>query len=274
GQVETALPEIETRLTQVESWWRQYRSGQTVPEAPDAEFLARTFIGALDIARQADYAREDWASALRRIDAILEVKQALARPAQDIAGDRMNRANVLTKLGRFPEAKAELEACLQIFRDDPTRAARTLSSLADLFATQGDIAQALTLERRALATRETLPDPAERAISHNNLAIYLQRSGAPSGLAESPRHRLADLVYCLVAGLGQHLQTTLRNYAIDFRNAADAEPAIPGIAELLADPAFDPLKQWLNLRRVDAADLQADVDRFLEQARQMAAAWE
>lgn len=36
GKVETALPEVETRLAQVETWWRQHRAGQPVPEAPDA----------------------------------------------------------------------------------------------------------------------------------------------------------------------------------------------------------------------------------------------
>jgi len=272
GKTETALPGIETRLTQIATWWQQHRSGQPVPEAPDAEFLARAFIGALDIARQADYARKDWASALRRIDAILEVMQALERPAQEIAATRFNRANVLGRLGRYAEAKTEMETCLPLFQNDPAGRAKVLSSLADLFDDQGDIAQALTQERRALAIRETLPDPADRAISHHNLANYLQRSGAPSDLAESPRHQLAALVYCLVAGLGQHLQTMLRNYAIRFRNAADAEPATPGIAELLADPAFDPLKQWLNQRSVNTADLQAAVDQLLEQARQTAAA--
>ena len=57
-----------------------------MPEAPDAEFLARALISALDIARQAHYAQEDWESALRRIDAMLEVKRALKRPEEDIAG--------------------------------------------------------------------------------------------------------------------------------------------------------------------------------------------
>ena len=32
-----ALPKIEARLTQVEAWWQQHRSGQRVPEAPDPE---------------------------------------------------------------------------------------------------------------------------------------------------------------------------------------------------------------------------------------------
>ena len=42
---------------------------------------------------------EDWQAALPRIEAILEVKRALHRPAEDIAATRMNRANVLKNAG-------------------------------------------------------------------------------------------------------------------------------------------------------------------------------
>ena len=52
-----------------------YLEERTFPPSP--EFLARAFISALDIARQADFARQDWASALRRLDAVLEVERAL-----------------------------------------------------------------------------------------------------------------------------------------------------------------------------------------------------
>ena len=270
GQVATALPEVEARLKQVAVWWQRHRADQIVPEAPNAEMLARVYIAALDIATVADFAQKNWESALRRIDAVLEVKRALQRPAEDIALDRMNRAVVLGRLGRFGEAKAELEACLSLFQNDTTRSARTLSSLADLFHDQGDVAQAITQERRALALREQLPDPRDRAISHNNLANHLERRGAPAALAEAPRHRLADLIYCLVADLGQSLQTSLHNYAIRFRSARDTSTELvePRVAELLTDPAFHPLEQWLRQRQVNVAELQAGVDQLLEQVRQ------
>ena len=272
GQVATALPEVERRLAQVQGWWQRHRAGQSVPEAPDAEPLARALISALDIARQADYAQEDWASALVRLDATLEVQHTLQRPAEDLGVTRMNRANVLKNLGRLGEAKAELEACLALFENDPARRARTLGSLANLFNRQGDRAQAITQVRRALALREQLPDPADRAISHNNLALWLDGSDTRSAPAESARHQLAALAYRLVAGLGQHLQTSLRGYTIVFHRAraADTEPAIPLLAELLADPAFAPLAQWLRQRQVDLARLQAAIDQSLAQARQAA----
>ena len=117
-----------------------------------------------------------------------------------------------------------------------------------------------------------MPDPGDRAISHNNLASYLDRSGTPAALAAASRHQLAALVYRLVAGLGQDLQTSLGNYAIFFRRAqaAGTSLAVPTLADLLTDPAFAPLATWLTQRQVDPASLQAAIDDLLAQAQQAA----
>jgi hypothetical protein len=147
-----------------------------------------------------------------------------------------------------------------------------LSSLANLFDKQGDVTQAITQECRALALKEQLPDPRDRAGLHNNLAIYLNRSGTQAALAESPRHQLAALIYRFVAGLRQDLQTSLDNYATDFRRAqaAGMPLTVPRVAELLANPAFRPLADWLHQRQVDMAKVQAAVDQKLDQAQQAA----
>jgi hypothetical protein len=81
---------------------------------------------------------------------------------------------------------------------------------------------------------------------------------------------LAALVYQVVARLGEHLKTSRHNYSFDFglAHAAGTELVIPRVAELLDDPAFAPLEQWLRLRQVDTTELQAAVDQFLEQVRQ------
>jgi tetratricopeptide (TPR) repeat protein len=273
GKVATALPEVEARLAQAEDWWKQHRAGQPVPEAPNVEFLARVYIAALNIASQADLVRKDWKSALGRLDTTLEVECALHRSAEDIAATRMNRASVLMKLpGRFDEAKAELEDCLRLSRGNPAATARVRGSLADLFDKQGDVSQAIAQQRRALSVCEQLPDPTDRVISHGNLSNYLERSGTPSALAEAPRHQLAALVYGLVAGLRQDLQTSLGNCAIEFRraHAAGTKLTVPRLAQLLADPAFRPLAEWLRQRQVKVDELQAEVDQFLEQAWQVA----
>ncbi len=221
----------------------------------------------------AHFALQDWPAALRRIDAILNVKHALKRPAQDIGGTRLNRANVLMKMpDRIGEAKAELEACLRLLENQPESVALVLSSLANLFSRQGDMGQAIIQGRRALALHDTLPGPANRAISHNNLANYLQRSGTPADNTEFPRHQLAALVYRLIAGLGQHLKTSRNNYAVDFSraHAGGTELAVPRVPVLLADPAFAPLAQWLGQRQVPLDALQAQVDEVLNQVREAA----
>ena len=164
-------------------------------------------------------------------------------------------------LGRFCEAQAELENCLQVFEHDPAMRATALGSLAGLFDYQNDVAQAIIQERRALALFEVLPDPRDRAISHNNLAWYLDRSGVLSALAEAPRHQLSALIYRHLAGLGQNLQTSLGNYMLALRNAYDAgtELSVPRVAELLANPAFQPLADRLHGRQIDVEALQAEV---------------
>jgi tetratricopeptide (TPR) repeat protein len=272
GQAAQALPQVEARLTQVEAWWRQHRGGQSVPEAPDPAFLARAYIGALDVAKEAHFDQQDWEAALPRIDAMMEVRRALKLPAEEIAIDRLNRANVLGGLGHFGEAQTELEDCLQVFQHDPAGSAKVLGSLANLFDKQGDVAQAIIQQRRALALCEQLPDPSDRAISHGSLANYLDRSGTPAALAEAPRHLLAALVYRLVAGLEGSLQISLHNYVVSFRRAHEAGTllAVPRIAAVLTDPAFRPLDDWLRQQQVDVDELQAAVDRFLEMARQTA----
>ena len=86
--------------------------------------------------------------------------------------------------------------------------------------------------------------------------------------------RPADAIYLIVAGLGQHMQDSLHNYAIRFRraHAAGTPLVVPRLAALLDDTAFRPLDDWLRQRQVDVDALQADVDELLEQVRQRALA--
>ena len=268
GEAAQALPQVEARLGQLEAWWQLHRSGQRVPEAPDAEFLARAFISALTSPGSATLPSRTGNPPCASLMPVWRSSGA-ERPAEDIAADRMNRANVLTNLGRFGEAKAEMEACLHVFQNDAARRARVLSSLASLFGKQGDLREAIIQERRALAIREQLPVPRDRAISHFNLAKYLERSGTRSALAEAPCHQLADLVYCLVSRMGDYLKTSLHNYVDAFRRsqATGTPMTVPRLAELLAEPAFRPLGDWLRQREADVAQVQAAVDQFLETAR-------
>lgn len=272
GEAEAALPQANETLAKLQSWWERARRGETLPKAADMEVLARSLIGALDLVREAHMALKQWELALGCLDDTLRLKLELRRSPADIALTRFNRAFPLIRLKQFPEAKQILDACLEIFQSDPAKRSWALSTLADLYKELGDNQEAITQERRALALRDTLPDPQSRAISHHNIANYLESSGDAASIAEANRHRLASLGYGIVADLREDLKTDFSNYIVLFRRAraAGAPPAIPLLADLLADPAFDALAQWLRERQVDLDELQAEIDQFLADAREAA----
>jgi hypothetical protein len=272
GKVAEALPEIESRLAQIESWWRQYRSGTLVKEAGTAEHLFRGVMSALDIANSAHRARGDWASALRISDSRLRIVTELERPAREIAAVRMNRSDELTHLGRFEEVRAELEGSLEIFEEISAHRAKLLSSLGLIFERQGDFREAAN-QASALAICNQLPDPEGRAACHSNIALCLVRTGDPDVSSEADRHRLAALIYCSVSGFREYLHKYFAHYIMAFRLAAarGMPPSVPRVSELVIDPMFHPLSEWLRQRNVDLDELQAQVDGATELLKERAA---
>jgi tetratricopeptide (TPR) repeat protein len=271
GKADTALSDVEERLAQFEDWWQLHRTGQ-LPEAIriNTSLLARKLIRALEISGEAHLSQENWDAVVQRLDSILEMHSNLGSSGDHGAFYRMSRANVLVRLNRFSEAQVELEDCFRIFHENPTGQAKVLNALADLFDEQDDVTQAITQSRRALAICENLPSPSDRALSHNNLANYLQRAEISATGDEANRHRLAALIYLLVAELGQQLKTTLKCYVKSFHNAfaSGVELTVPRVNELLDDSAFDSLQQWLLQRLVDIDELQTKVDSYLDLIRQ------
>ncbi len=251
---------------EVRGLWDRRQRDEPIPEAGDDETLARAVVSALDVARQANSALERWQACLDLIGSMEEVEGARGSGEHDLANTRFNRYWPLMRLGRLGEAKAVLESCLDVFRrvGDVTGEARTLSALASVSNNLGDRRQAITLARRALALHERLPDPTNRAASHNNLANYLRATGFA---AEANKHQLADLVYCIATGLD--LRDSLHNLANRIHEAtAGPEPfAFPRLADLLAIIAFAPLRTFLAERNVSVDELQAHIDRLVEQAR-------
>lgn len=265
GRSIQAIPKIESRLALVEAWWKRHKAGQSVPEAPEPEFLARALLGAQNIAGEAYSALENWDKALWQTEAALETVQELDRSADEVAGARMNRAIALSRLGRLSDAQTEMEFCLETFSNSSYHQARVLSSLADLYAEQGDFPQAVLLARRALAAMEASSDPIERALSHNNLACYLEKRRLGTDWDESARHHLAALAYRLAGGLLQDSTYSRRSYLTRIRRIrANGQAFVPLLlAELLAYPAFRPLEEWLHDRGEDLKELQSRVDQFL-----------
>jgi tetratricopeptide (TPR) repeat protein len=172
----------------------------------------------------------------------------------------------LMKLGRLAEAKAVLERCLTVFQrvEDAPAQASALNALAQVWNALGDPAHAIALERRTLTLRECLYNPVDRANSHECLASYLNAVGA---LAEAKVHQLASLTYSIVTGFEQHGR--LHNLANRIReSAARGETfAFPPLADLLALPAFAPLRTFLAERSIPTAALQTRIDDLVARVR-------
>jgi tetratricopeptide (TPR) repeat protein len=178
----------------------------------------------------------------------------------------------LIRLGRLDDAQQVLEASLRVFQDagDAMAQSTALFALADLWDERGDQTQAIALGRQALAVRNHLPDPMDRASSHANLGKYLETTGQTQA---SQAHQVADAAYLLLTGHGQHLATWLDNLKIRRRRAAETgdEVLLPPLAEVLNQPEFEPLARFLAQNGVEPAGVQAQIDALLDQARQSVA---
>ena len=262
GEAERVLPDIEKRVAKMQDWWNRARKEGDIPGA----LIAHFYESALDLDRMVRTTLNDWEAALGRTDEILKLAADRGQPIDHQMVYQRNRAVLLTQLGRFTEAKDVLDSCLEIFRNDPINRARTFHTLSDLFAKQGDFAQAIIQGRRSLALLDTLPNPGERSIAHSALALYFQRSEEARGRDEAAGHRLAALVYGIVTSHAQGLGQAVQSYAESI-NLTDPTPVVPNVAALLTQAQFQPLKEWLREHAVDMAKLQAYVDGVLEEVR-------
>jgi tetratricopeptide (TPR) repeat protein len=264
GELETALPAIEQHLTQIRDWWQRHQQGETLTAAPDADFLARVFIGALDIAEDAHRALGHWQDCLDLLTEIEQVQQACGESEEALARTRFNRYKPLIERGCLDEAQRVLEGCLQVQTHvgDLTEQGRILSSLANVWKERGDVSRAIELERQSLAIRERLPNPEDRAISHGNLSNYLHKVGQ---IEEGARHLFAAITYLVVIGNQQHLTTFLGNLANRLQEAKEKGTTypLPRLNELLQHAEFSSLRRWLVERGVEVGELQGVVDGIL-----------
>ncbi|MDM8557401.1 CHAT domain-containing protein [Candidatus Parabeggiatoa sp. HSG14] len=267
GEVETALPAIEQRLAQIRDWWQRHQQGETLTAATDADFLARVFIGALDIAQSAHHALKHWQDCLDLLTETEKVDQACGESEHVLAMSRFNRHTALIELGRLDEAQRVLEGCLQVDTNvgDLAGQAQDLYALADVWDERGDVSRAIELQRQALAICERLPNPEDRAISHGNLSTYLHKVGQ---IEEGARHRLVQIVYYIVIGNQQKLfgGECLGNLAILLQEAKEKGTTypLPRFNELLQLAEFSGLRRWLEERGVDVGELQGRVDEVLK----------
>jgi tetratricopeptide (TPR) repeat protein len=269
GETAQVLPDIDSRLDQIRQWWQRQQAGESVAEAPDRTDLGRALVSALDIARAANLGLKRWQTCLDLLQETESVQRALGESDASLAQPRFNQCGPLIRLGRLDEAKSVLESCLSVFRAAgiASHEAACLSALADVWSRRGEHDEAIALARQALGVRNTLPNPANRGCSHESLGVYLQRADQT---VVAVVHQLAAGAYYLVVGLGDYLATWRHNLGIYARRAlaSDQRYTLPRLEDVLAQPAFAALRQFLDSRGVDRAALQAQIDQMVDQAHE------
>ncbi|MDM8536119.1 CHAT domain-containing protein [Desulfobacterales bacterium HSG17] len=264
GQVKEALPKIEAILSKLRNWWQSHKKGQNIPHAPDAAFLSRVLISALDIASAAHQSLKNWQNCLDLDKETEETKQVLGESEHELARTKYNQYGALIRLGKLSEAQQVLEGCLQVFKkaDDLTMQSKTLSGLANIWKERGDLPRAIELEQQALAVKERLDDPGTLAVSHGNLSNYLYASGK---MEDSAFHRLAQMVYRIITNNKQGLTHCLRNLAIHIKQGAQTNTpyTLANLATLLTNPEFAALTRFLKKWEVDIDELQGKIDELV-----------
>lgn len=274
GRAEQALPDIAAKLGEARSLWAQRQRGEA--EAPDDEMLVRVFIGALDVAREAHFRLAHWPASLDLLAEIEAVGQARGEPEHARAATRFNRYGPLLMLAKEAagqwrgdearvlreRAKEVLAQCLDVFRGakDITNEALARSALADVWDELGDLAQALGQERLALALRNDLPSPNDRAVSNHNLSNYLHKN---SQAREAAAHWLAGLAYDLVTGIDPRLSLEGLSWHRALAASRGETFTPPALADLLQNPEFTALRRFLQQRSISVADLQTRIDEAL-----------
>ncbi|MCP4104201.1 MAG: CHAT domain-containing protein, partial [Desulfobacteraceae bacterium] len=203
GRAKEALPEIEKRVNEVRGWYQRHKQGETTPEAPEPVILGRAFVSGLDIAKGANLQLEQWETCIELLKEIEKTQGEMGHSRQEQYRTRFNQCGPLMKLGRLDEAQKVAEEHLAVSReaDNLASQSKALSALADIWDERGDMEQAIALERKSLSVTNQLPDPMDRASSHNNLSNYLEKANRKD---ESVRHQLAAGIYFLVSGHGEH----------------------------------------------------------------------
>ncbi len=156
-----------------------------------------------DTARQAAADLGRWQEALAWLERVVASEQDRDAPELERASALFNAYGPLLRLGRIAETSAVLADCRVVFErhDAFDLLGQCLCAQADVADKQGFGPQAVVLERRALRYKYLRPGPREVAVSHYNLANYLDRGG---GEGASLGHRLASTMLSLLTGHGDY----------------------------------------------------------------------
>lgn len=134
-----------------------------------------------------------WPQALELNAAIRQSRENRGAAEVERAVTWFNDYGPLLRLGRVQEARELLYKCRGAFAraEDVTMMGNTLSALADADAHLGNLERAVAQETNALQIKYRSPDLEAIAVSHYNLANYLQAGEEPRAVWA---HRLAAAI--------------------------------------------------------------------------------
>ncbi|HWQ14173.1 MAG TPA: hypothetical protein VNL77_15345 [Roseiflexaceae bacterium] len=182
----------------------------------------------LDTGRSAALGRERWELALAFNTEQIQAKRARGADVLELARTWFNDYGPLLGLKRYDEARTLLMACRTVFEaeQDVDGLQAVYTALANLEDQMGNFDTALGFEQVALAYTYQHGDPEDCAISHNNLASYLERQNVDALLA---------LAHLLAAAIIRY-QTQSGMFARSLSNLVnrDLPPAPPAFAQVVA----------------------------------------
>lgn len=221
----------------------------------------------LSIGFTSAHAIGEWQQCLDLNAAILASERARGASAYEIIRFRYNDTRPLIELGRLADAERILLETQQAYEDqnDIARLQQVLTSRAFLEYRRGRPQQALELQRTAIRLAYAQPEPQDIAISHQQLANYLQRTGADRAAARA--HRLASALLYQLTGMTHELGNISWALAMQLGRDADREE-LPGtvdevirVAEQTEGVHLDQLITALQPDRQAAADALAEILR-------------
>ncbi|HEX5734300.1 MAG TPA: CHAT domain-containing protein [Blastocatellia bacterium] len=204
GRYSEVLAAVEQHLGQMEDLQEENPTKESVDPWNVREVILNTgYFAARDL--------EQWETALAFNAEIVDYTRKRGADKVWIAQMHYNDYFPLLRLRRYGEARSVLEDCRTVFEgaNSVYGLSDVYTALADLENEEGHTASAARFEQAALRYTYQIGRPEGCAISHNNLALYIE--GAEGGVPEAAlAHQLAASIICFQISSGM-LSKTIRN---------------------------------------------------------------
>jgi tetratricopeptide (TPR) repeat protein len=200
----------------------------------------------------------------------IDIKKSRGATDLDLAMSQFNDYYPLLNLERYEDAAKLLWDCKETVESERSIEGLGIvfSALADLMDRAGQIEQAISFEEMALRYKYLFGDPESISISHNNLSIYLGKTGS----ASAPDHKLAAAIIFCQTGSGM-FDSSLNGLTYDLNKfGAEALPSsfdmLCGRVERVEGVRFRELWERLPKRSIDGDKLLKELVEAARGAKQ------